>query len=393
MKKLIILIPCLLAFVFIQAQFKAGDKVTIDVPYEGDLYTAGSTVDIYAPIYGDLVVAGGEISVSDSIHEDLLIAGGQISLLAAVKDDVRAAGGDITIHNYVGDDLLVFGGNIVVKQDAIIRGNLVVFGGNIKLDGKTLGDVYGYGGEIDITGSVGNNINIKGGNIRLNGDVNGSVIAAADNIDLGSNARIRGDFNYWTERGQLDINQDQVNGSVNYDSDLAFDSKPSPWWLGGMAVGLFFWYIFAAFLLLLVIQLVFGRQLKAASASLMIRIGENIGYGFLYVFGVPVIIVILFGLFIGIPIGLFILFLYAFSLLFSYSIASLLFVHHLNKQRAMNWAPIIIVLLALLVVFILRIITFIPVLGWLIGLLIVVWTYGSLINHYLKNRQPETTEK
>ncbi len=387
MKKLIILIACFSVFFIGHSQFKAGDQVTINDPHEGDLYAAGGTVDIYAPINGDLVVAGGEISISDSIHEDLLVAGGQINLLATVKDDIRAAGGDITIHSIVGDDLLVFAGNILIKRDAMIKGNLVVFGGNIKSEGAIMGDVYGFGGEIDISGSVGKNVNLKGGNIRINGNVGGSAEIAADHIDLGNDAIIQGDFNYWTEKGEQDFNQGTVNGSINFDSDLAFDPKPSPWWLGGMAVGFFIYYVFAAFLLLLVIQLIFGRQLEVASSSLMTKIGENIGYGFFYVFGVPVLIIILFGLFIGIPIGLFILFLYVFSLLFSYSIASLLFIHHINRQRENTWPPVIIVLLALGSIFILRIVTFIPILGWLIGLLVVVWTYGSLISHYLKNRK------
>ncbi len=393
MKKLMLLAPFYLFISLASAQFKAGEQVTIDDPYHGDLYVAGGTIDVNSPVYGDLVAAGGEVSIGDSILQDLLVTGGKINLLAPVMDDVRAAGGDISIHSYVGDDLLVMGGNVLIRQDAKILGNLVVFGGNIKSNGEISGNFYGYGGEVNIAGTVGQNIVVKGGNIQLNGKVGGSVEAAADDIQLGNATRINGDFSYWTEDGRQDFDKGLVGGAIYFDTDLEIDAGPSPWWLGGMAVGLFFWYVFAAFLLILVIQLLFGRKLAEAASSLMGKIGENIGYGVLYIFGVPIVVVILFGLFIGIPIGLFILFLYLFSLLFGYAIASLLFIHHLNNKRSNTWPPIIIILLALLVVFGLRVVTFIPLLGWLIGLLVLGWTYGALINHYLKSRKLSNTEK
>ncbi len=392
MKNIILLITCLLIHTLGYAQFKAGDKVNINDPYNGDLYTAGGTVDIYAPIYGDLVVTGGEITVADTIQQDLLMAGGRINLIGPVKDDIRAAGGDITIQSLVGGDLMVFGGNIHIKRDAKIGGNLVVFGGNIKSEGQVLGNVYGYGGEISVDNKVGGDVKLKAGSIDLNSQVGGSVEATAEHLYLGNSSMIQGDLRYWTEDGQQNIDQSLVNGTISYDADLAYDPKPSAWWLGGMAFGLFVWYVFAAFLLLLVIQLLFGRQLNKVSGSSMEKIGEKVGYGFLYVLGVPIVILILFGLFIGIPIGLFILCLYIFSLLFSYSIGSLLFVHHLNGRGDHSWSPIVIVALALVGVFILRVISLIPVLGWLIGLLVVVWTYGTLINHYIVNRESTSNQ-
>jgi hypothetical protein len=98
-----------------------------------DQYIAGGNPVASTAISGDLFIAGGNVNVSTNIGRDLMAAGGDINMSGTVDDDVRIAGGTVRISGTVKGDVLVLGGTVSVAPDAIIEGNLAMFGGSMNM--------------------------------------------------------------------------------------------------------------------------------------------------------------------------------------------------------------------------------------------------------------------
>jgi hypothetical protein len=113
---------------------------------------------------------------------------------------------------------------------------------------------------------------------------------------------------------------------------------------------------------------------------------RSLGYGTVYVFGFPLLIIIMFIILIGMPVGLFLAGFYLFSLLFGHLVAALLFTHYLSSKQDRKWNFWTIVLLALGIAAAIRLLTFIPFLGALITLFIFALAYGLILNTLLQKR-------
>lgn len=370
-------------------QFKSGETVSIDEAYEGDLYVAGGKITISAPVYGDLVTAGGDIFIYDSIQQDLIVAGGNITVEGVIGDDIRCAGGTIDIEGNVANDVLVFGGDVTIDRDAIVLGNLLVFGGRVRVIGDVKGKANVKAGQVDISGTIGKDLEVTCGQFSLTGQVSGSAAIGAEELFIGPKAQIDGNLNYWTD-DPLDPMEGVVAGSVNFDESLRPEGDGFDWRWGGalffiMSIG----YILAAFLVVLTLHLLFGRQFLKATESWRADVARSFGYGMAYLIGTPILIVILLAIIIGIPIGLFLLALYIFSLVFGIPIASLLFVNYFNEAQERKWNKGTIVIMALVTVVIVRFVTLIPFVGWLIGLVIMAAAFGAFIQSWIKAKKAQ----
>jgi hypothetical protein len=61
----------------------------------------------------------------------------------------------------------VFAGNFSVAADEVREGDVTVFGGNVTIDGRVTHDVSVFGGNAVINGTVGHDLTMFGGNLRL----------------------------------------------------------------------------------------------------------------------------------------------------------------------------------------------------------------------------------
>jgi lysylphosphatidylglycerol synthetase-like protein (DUF2156 family) len=89
---------------------------------------------------------------------------------------------------------------------------------------------------------------------------------------------------------------------------------------------------------------------------------------------------------IGIPLGLFIISIFIFSLLFGHLIAALLLAYYIAKKSEKTWGFWKVTFLALAFAIVLRLFTIIPFLGILLSIIILSITYGALTLRVLKNR-------
>ncbi|MEB8344838.1 polymer-forming cytoskeletal protein [Flavobacteriaceae bacterium KMM 6898] len=386
--KAIILLGVFLVSFATSAQFKSGENVSIDQPQEDDVYLAGELISINQPIHGDVVASGGTIIITDSIKQDLIVAGGELTLKGYVADDVRAAGGKLYIDSEVGDDVVVAGGEIRISKNSVIHGNLVTYSGDLQLDGDVKGFLKVSAGKVSIFGNIGQDAKITGGEVYLDGEFYGKTQIIAEQLTIGINAKFNGEVTYWTEKGEVDFKNALINTTATYNEDLRRDEDEfSIFNFTSLSIGLILFYLFSVFLILLLLNALFKNKFPPLLEALERSKWNTLGYGLLYIFGLPLVILITIITLVGIPIGLFLLVAYLFSLLFGHIIAALFITYYINNRREKKWGFWTIVFLALGFALLLRLVTLIPIIGWIISVVVLGFTYGLFMQKVIKRKE------
>jgi cytoskeletal protein CcmA (bactofilin family) len=376
----------LLFTILAMGQHTADKRISITEHQPDDIYLAGNTIRINAIVEGDVVAAGRKITVTDSVQEDLIVAGADINVRGAVRDDIRAAGGRLIIDSEISDDVILAGGEVTITEDAVIHGDLINFSGNIEMNGEVKGMLKSYSGELVLNGKVGEDAYLNGGKILINGEISGASRIAAEDIEIGSNARFLRDVEYWSEDSEINFNNSLINSKATYNEDLIPKKDPFPWeGFGVVALGLWVFYVISAFLILVLLNWAFNDFFANTVANLDKELLNSFIYGLIYLLGMPLLIVLTFILVVGIPIGLFLLVLYIFSILFGHLVAALLMAHYLNKDRNWNFWTIVFVSIGIAIV--LRLLTLIPFLGGLVSIVVIAIAYGLFFLLYLQKRK------
>jgi hypothetical protein len=127
---------------------RQGGTVTVDPGQviNDDLVMSGGTLDMRGTVNGDLVVAGGTIEVDGPVRGDLIVAGGTVLVHQPIGGSVYAAGGTVEISSTVGRNLLIAGGTVRVNAGATVARDLAATGGNVLVAGTVTRDVIARGG-------------------------------------------------------------------------------------------------------------------------------------------------------------------------------------------------------------------------------------------------------
>jgi hypothetical protein len=388
-KKLFFISCALLTTVQAFSQMKSGDNITVNEAVTDDLYVAGGTVTINAPVYGDLIVAGGTVIVNDTITQDILVAGGNISLNGYVGDDIRCAGGTIGLSNGVGGDLIATGGTISVDRNSVIDGDLLASGGEVTVDGKVKGEIKSAAGVFTLNGSVGKGLDCRGGKIAINGTVEGASILAASTIDLGTEALFKADVRYWNKQGALDFKNSLSGGKAIFDSSLEIND--GKWhYLGFASLLMVLWYLGTALVMIMILQYLFGHIFKEAANTVKHASLKSLGLGFLFLIGMPMVIILAMVTVIGLPVGILLLIGYGTVLLLATVIVSLLAGNWINNTYYQEtWGRGRMVLTAFGIFVVLKLASLTPFVGPLIMLMLACMAFGGILQN-VKWRRSKT---
>ena len=369
-------------------QYKKEKDITVTEYQKDDIYHAGENININAAVDGDVVLAGSKITIRDSVFQDLLVAGGEISVKGYVADDIRAAGGTLVIDSEVGDDVIIAGGEVLITKDAIIHGNLINFSGDIEMNGRIDGMMKSYSGDLKINGTIEQEAELFGEEVIFNGEIKGISKIAAETITLGEKAKLHGNVTYWSEDGEVDFKNALLGSTANFDKSLMGDRKEfSLKSFGIAALGFWIFYLFSAFLVIILLNWAYNDFFNSAATYLNQGFLKSFGYGLVYIFSVPLLIIIAFIIIVGIPMGLFLSGFYLFSLLFGHLVTALILSHYLRQLSDSKWGFWSIVLLALGIAAIFRLLTVIPILGWLLSLLVIALGFGLLVLTFKEKRK------
>lgn len=356
----------------------------IDLPVGEDLYATGENVRIDTPAGGDIVAAGGTVSIAESVAGDVIVAGGDISISGEIKDDVRVAGGTVMISAPVRGDLFVFGGTVTLTRDAVIGGEVFIAGGNVVIEGTVNGLLRIRGGNVAFRGTAKGDADIRSGEMTLGGSIAGETILVADRITVAQAANFGESVRYWRSGPPLTFTEGQVEGTAELDRSLARPTMKGDDVRQILTAGFFAAqaYIILSAALFLFFLVLFGNRFFAEAGLVVKKApGWSFLYGLLFFIVVPVVAILFFVSIIGIPIGLLLAGLYVFSLVFAKPIAAIVLTKALEgrTKKAKPWGKVKVFFAALGLYLGLKLLTFVPVLGWMVIFAAICIAFGALL--------------
>lgn len=128
---------------------------------------------------GDIFASGAAVVTKGRVAGDAHVAGFDLDLEAEVAGDLYAAGATMTLRAPVGGDLSMMGFSLRTANSAITTGNARMLGGTITIEGPVGGALAATGGEI-----------------TLNAPVTGDVLLQGGTVTFGGKARIAGTLTY-----------------------------------------------------------------------------------------------------------------------------------------------------------------------------------------------------
>ncbi|MBU2101125.1 hypothetical protein KKH05_00135 [Patescibacteria group bacterium] len=346
------------------ATFGGGEAYALSASdtVEGNLYTGGASVNVSGKVTGDLIAAGGNLSFTGFVAEDLIVAGGTINVLGDVGDDVRVAGGNITVAGKVGGELIGAGGQMVVLSSSAVKGDLVLNGGSVRVEAPVGGDVE-----------------INGGNVYLNGSVGGSLVIRAEKIELGPDANIRGDFNYYS-KSEVILGEGAVvaGETIFHKQEAPLKNDVGAKGFGIILMGLGVFKILILSLVAVLFVNLFKKWTNNFVKDATKSFWKNVLFGFATLFLTPIAVILLMITVVGmIPAGV-LMSTYIAGILVSCILTGILTAALLNKYllkkpiNDLEWWKI------LLGVAVFQLVKWIPFIGWLGCMLIMFASFGWL---------------
>lgn len=257
----------------------------------------------------------------------------------------------------------------VSSPDTLGNDPFVVLTGNLVLPaGSTASDAIIFNGDATIWGDVTGSVVAFNGDVTVSGTVGKDVVAVSGTVTVMEGALVGGDV--VSRYSPVIANRDSVAGQIRQTRTFSVN-------VGQLtAVGrILIWLAtsVSSFLLGLLLVLFVPKAMDATARTATERLGSSIGFGFLMLFGLPIVAFVAIGVLLGIPLGLGILL--ALGLLYwlgytagAYALGRRLVAAPTHRLLAFlaGWA-------------ILRALALIPVVAGLIWLAATVWGLGALV--------------
>lgn len=364
------------------ANIKWAKEIVFSDTLSNDTYLLGGTINVYTKVNGDLTAAGGTVSINDSINGDLMVTGGTVLIHGPVGDDIRVMGGTVNITKNVSGDVVVLGGNIQIDKEVVIAGDLIVLAGNVIMDGIIKGRMKAKGGNITLNGNVENGAELKAEQLSINGEIRNNSTLAANKILLGSNAKLYGDVIYWQEDKAFDFGKALIDGKAIYNPELKLQEQEWDWKYLGFGIAAFFiLYFLSAVLCLILLNYFFSGHMTKSAELMNSFFIKSFGFGILYFIAVPVLSLFLFITIIGIPIGLFLTFLFVLSILFSNVITATVTANWIKNKYKKDWGKGMLIIMSALCFIALKLVSWIPFIGWLTSCVLISAAFGAILQN------------
>lgn len=356
---LAILLMFTLAFTaFAQGGF-AGEMISEDV--DGSAFSAGQNAGSSADVNGILFAAGYNVTAGGS-GEHALLAGYSVNLSGDYEKDIFAAGNSVNISGNVGRDVFASGNAVTITGNC--AGNAYIAANSVVIDGKIGKNLYLSAEEITISNTA---------------DISGQLHYNAD-------AKINAPAFVLSDALVTDPTYTQDTDETEKDNGITADGILSN--LKGAAFG-FIGLLLVAYILLWLTPVWNKVDAKYTSAPFS-KYAKAFGIGLAVLICVPLASVILMITGVGLRTALLVLFLYAAAItaspvIFGFIIGSLIL------RRAFRLKPCYYFELALgLAIY--KIISLIPVLSLICGIIAVPLGVGAFVLFLEKEKACKITE-
>ncbi|HWJ02385.1 MAG TPA: polymer-forming cytoskeletal protein, partial [Verrucomicrobiae bacterium] len=205
---------------------------------------------------------------------DLLAAGSYILHSGRLDGSARLLGREIYIDGVIEKSLSGAGFKLDISKDSLIKGNLLVFGSNLSIDGKIEGQAV-----------------IRGDTVVLSGEITKDVEIYANKLSILPRAKFAGTVTYFGPQAA------EVSSTAKFESPLVYKPmilEPKGW----VQV---LRHLSSVLILAALIGFLIPKRLMEMSKQLISGVKGNLLYGLAFLIVVPVVVSLLFLLRAGSP--------------------------------------------------------------------------------------------
>ncbi len=219
------------------ADTRVGDVVTIaaGTTIDDNLLATGNTITIDGTVHGDLVAAGAQVTINGTVDGNVFVAAQYLVINGTVGDDVAAATQALQLgpKAVVTRNILNFGYSFEGAPGSLVKGDFIFYGGQALVLGNIGKSVKGGMNGLELRGNVGGNVEVQVGDSANTADVGRistgaiSMPNVAPGLHIGEGAAIGGRLIYEAAR-QGDISPGaKVTGPVTWTQITADKSNNS----------------------------------------------------------------------------------------------------------------------------------------------------------------------
>lgn len=327
---------------------------------EADLYIWAQCLKIEGTLDGDLIAGFQEGKITGTVTEDVNCFAQTMRITGVVGDDVRLGCETLFVDGHIGGDLIVAAKDVQISETAVIDGDVIIASATASVDGTIGGRARIMTGFLDMDGTIAGN----------------AEITTDGGIRLGQNAHVGGDLFYEGPVGP-DLPDGVVDGEVTFkrviqeDVDIDFD------FLGGASILFHFLGFIAALVAGTIIVALTKDHATRTAEIIRTKPLKSLGIGFVTYICMPIVLLVLLVFILTIPlmfvVGLtYVIALYIAKFYVSIWLGNLI----LGRGGRKDVSPIPSMLLGLTIVYL---VTAIPFIGTLVGVVIIFFGLGALM--------------
>lgn len=332
---------------------------------EGNFVRVSPTVTIDGRVTGDVYVLAQSLTVTGDVDGDIIAAAQNIRISGNVRGSVRTASALLELDGAVGKNVTAAAASATFTSESVVAGSAYVAGSSVLFGGTVNGDLAATGQSVDIVGSVGKSVTVSTGEegIMLVGSTsavgNGVSVSGANPPRIASGARIAGN-----------VTHKPLEKSGNGIAAQWFSFARLATFVGLLLLG-FLWILLSP----KTVQRITDRMASTPWPS--------IGWGVVLVVFVPVFCILLVLTIFGLPLALLGAALFVVLLFLSFVTISTFVGNWFSKnilKRPLR-LPVRFLLGSVLVSFL----VWMPWLGWFVGGVGTVWSFGAMV-HVFRER-------
>jgi len=333
--------------------------------YYENLYIGAGTTNISSEVNSDLTIIGGDVKVSSRVTGDIFVGGGNVDFSGQVEGDLRIIGGDVNIRGDVIGDILIVGGNVFISDEATL-----------------LSDVLLIGGEINFQSDSNKRLKVVSGKVLINGNINGDSEITTQSLQIGSDAKINGNFSYYSPQKFSENEGAEILGIINYNKidtiqDTGFIKQAIVNFLNFWLLLRFITTLIIAFILVYVFR-VFSAGVNEIAVSSFFK---SLFAGLLLLILLPTATLIFIISLVGMPIGFLLLTMFISALIITPAVSGIFIGGWVRKMLGKTDEYLVDFHSATVGVILFTILQFVPVIGEFMRLIFILVALGAMVRY------------
>ena len=293
------------------------------------LVAFGTNVNIDGTVNGDVYCGAESVNITGTVNGDVFCTATYLNINGKVTGSVRIAGQDIKLNGEVTRNVMAAGESVIFDQQSLTGQDIIVAGGIIKLYGK-----------------VGRDADLHGENVSVGAEIGRDLTGSMQQLYIAPSAKIAGDVSYRSPN-ELNRSSEAIIGGEIKRATSATNGID----FGANIVASILVIVFILVSLLLVSMvsvLVYPALFVKTNDIIKNKAGQSALGGVVVIFVVPLLMLFLALTFIGLPLTMLILAIWAVVVLLSgpvmaYFVGSLILRNKKSPLGAMALGSVIII--------------------------------------------------